>query len=287
MVDPSSNEEEAIKTMKLYTHVERIKNELSARGMLQSDSIDPIALSEIDSMHYEGNNAIDDAITAMKLTSSSKKVLDVGSGFGGISRVLCTKSHCKVTALELQPDISEMGDYLTNKCKLESLVKHVTGDILHCNLDKLGNGKFSYDGIVSILVFLHIQDKAHLLSNCAAMLKVGGSIFIEDYYCISNFTESEAKSLADDVFSKDLPTKEEYISHLEKSGFHNIQFIDKSSKWSTYVNNRVAAFIANRSNFEKIHGEPTYLGLLHFYEAVMKLFNGKNLGGVRIIAEKM
>ena len=50
---------------------------------------------------------------------------------------------------------------------------------------------------------------------------------------------------------------------------------------------RVAAFIANRSNFEKIHGEPTYLGLLHFYEAVMKLFNGKNLGGVRIIAEKM
>lgn len=254
--------------------------------MLQSDSIDPIALSEIDSMHYEGNNAIDDAIITMKLTSSST-VLDVGSGFGGISRVICTKSHCKVTAFELQLDISEMGEYLTNKCKLESLVKHVTGDILNCNLDKLGNGKSSYDGIVSVLVFLHIPDKAPLLTNCAAMLKSGGTIFIEDYYCISKFTESEAKSLADDVFSKDLPTKEEYISHLEESGFHNIQFIDKTSKWRTYVIDRVAAFIANRSNFEKIHGELTYLGLLHFYEAVMKLFNGKNLGGVRIIAEKM
>jgi len=139
-------EEVDIKTMKLYNHVERIKNELKARDMLQSESIDPIELSEIDSMHYEGNDAIEDAINAMKLTQSST-VLDVGSGFGGISRVLCSKSECKATALELQKDISDMAKYLTKKCKLDNHISHEVGDILSFNLDKLGSGKESYDGI--------------------------------------------------------------------------------------------------------------------------------------------
>ena len=297
-----------IKTMKLYTHVERskslhiiddcipnvscsktiifaVKTELTARGMLRSDSIDPIALSEIDSMHYEGNNAIEDAVAAMKLTSSST-VLDIGAGFGGISRVLSSISKCNSTEFELQPDISEMAEYLTNKCNLDNLVKHELGDIITIDLDKLGSGKSSYDGIVSFLVFLHIPDKSSLLKNCAAMLKSGGTIFIEDYYCKSPFSDSEIKSLAEDVYSKDLPTKEEYISHLKACGFDNIQFIDKTSEWTAYVNERVGAFIANRQHFENLHGEACYLGLLHFYEAVAKLFNGHNLGGVRIIAEK-
>ena len=279
-------EEVDIKTMKLYNHVERIQNELKARDMLQSESIDPIELSKIDSMHYEGNDAIEDAIAAMKLTQSSN-ILDVGSGFGGISRVLCSKSKCKATALELQKDISDMAKYLTKKCKLDKYITHEVGDILSFNLDKLGSGKESYDGIVSFLVFLHIPDKASLLKNCAAMLKAGGSIFIEDYYCISPFTESEVKTLAEDVYSKDLPTKEEYISALTEAGFDNVQFIDKTNDWTAYVNERVEAFISNRHNYEKIHGEATYLSLLHFYTSVSKLFKGQHLGGVRIIAEKV
>ena len=50
-------------------------------------------------------------------TNEKIKVLDVGSGFGGISRVLCSKSKCKSTALELQKDISDMAKYLTKKCR--------------------------------------------------------------------------------------------------------------------------------------------------------------------------
>ena len=275
-----------IKTMKLYNHVERIQNELKARDMLQSEFMDPIALSEIDSMHYEGNNAIEDAVAAMKLNSHAT-VLDIGSGFGGISRVLCSKSKCKATALELQKDISDMAMYLTKKCKLDNQISHEVGDILSYNLDELGSGKESYDGIVSFLVFLHIPDKASLLKNCAAMLKAGGSIFIEDYYCLSSFTESEVKALAEDVYCKDLPSKEEYISALKESGFHNVQFIDKTKDWTAYVNERVEVFISNRHNYEKIHGEATYLSLLHFYTSVSKLFKGQHLGGVRIIAEKV
>jgi len=285
--DGSDNNNNDIKTMKLYTNVERIKNELASRNMLGDDAIaiDPIVLSEIDSMHYMGNSAVEDAVSALKLDSSSK-VLDIGSGFGGPARVLAAKSNCSVTALELQRDIHDMGEYLTKRCDLGNRVKHELGDILSLDLHKLGNGPAFFDGIVSFLVFLHIQDKQSLLERCAQMLTSGGVLYVEDFYSAHPFSQTEVESLSKDVYAQQLPTREEYIAHLEASGFHNIQFIDKSLEWTQYVTERTETFIANRSNFEKVHGEPTYLSLLHFYRAMTTLFSGKNLGGVRILAEK-
>ena len=278
-------DDKSIKTMKLYTHVERIKNELTDRGMLQSEYIDPMTLNEIDSMHYMGNTAVEDAISTMKLDSSSR-VLDIGSGFGGTARFISDKTNCSTTALELQKDIHEMGEYLTTKCRLENRVKHERGDILTLDMNQLGGGVSSYDGVVSFLVFLHIRDKKSLFKKCASSLKPGGTLYVEDFYCRSSFSENELTSLAENIYAFDLPKRKDYISQLEGSGFHHIQFIDKSLEWTTYVNERVTNFVSERQSFERVHGEPTYLSLLHFYEAVDKLFSANNLGGVRIIAKK-
>jgi len=279
-----SDDADDIKTAKLYTNVDRIKNELEFRDLLKSEFIDPIALSEIDSMHYMGNSAIEDVVKTMKLISSSR-VLDIGSGFGGPARVLSATSKCTTTALELQQDIHQMAEYLTKKCNLDNLVKHKIGNINSLDLENLG-GLSSFDGVVSFLAFLHITEKGPLLGRCAEILKPGGILFVEDFYLLSPLSAAEAKSLSRDVFAKDLPTREEYLAHLEASGFYNIQFIDKTPEWTIYVTDRLGKFITNRCNFEKVHGEPTYLSLLHFYKAVMALFTGKNLGGVRIIAQK-
>mmetsp|Transcript_15623 Transcript_15623/g.29634 ORF Transcript_15623/g.29634 Transcript_15623/m.29634 type:complete len:292 (-) Transcript_15623:53-928(-) len=275
-----------IKTMKLYTNVERIKNELKFRNMLSSEFIDPIALSEIDSMHYMGNSAIQDIVQAMNNPGSYSRVLDIGSGFGGPARVLSATSKCTTVALELQQDIHEMAEYLTKRCNLDNFVTHEQGDILSLDLVTLGGGASSFDGVISFLVFLHISEKMPLLERCAEMLKPGGTIFVEDYFLRYPLSVSEEKSLLEDVFAKDLPTREEYISHLEASGFHKVQFIDKTSEWASYVSERLAGFVAKRDKFVKVHGEPTYVSLLHFYKAVAALFGGGNLGGVRIIAEK-
>ena len=277
----SKDDAEAIKTMKLYTHIDRIKTELISRNM--TPPIDPISLSEIDSMHYLGNTAIEAAVTAIRLDSTSK-VLDVGSGFGGPARVLAMLSRCHVTALELQRDIHDLGRDLTEKCNLSEMVMHVNGDILDDNTVKqLGH---AFDAIVSYLVFLHIPDKTTLLTNCAHVLKANGYIFIEDFYCIAPFTASEAASLAKDIFCKDLPSKETYIQHLESAGFYNIQFVDMTAKWTEYVSNRLEQFVANKATYVAVHGDYAYSGLLEFYNAVATLFSGGNLGGVRIIAQK-
>ena len=280
------NGDDGIKTMKLYTHVERIQREVKSRFESESKIIEPIALSELDCMHYEGNDAIEDVIQAIQLNSSSK-VLDVGSGFGGVARVLSTISNCTTVAMELQSDIHQCAEDLTKRCNLSELVKHVEGDILNYNLNKLGDGPSTlFDGLVSFLVFLHIPDKVSLLTNCANMLKTGGTIFVEDYYRRSSFSDAELKSLSTDVFCQDLPSKDEYIAALESAGFDNIQFIDKTAGWKTFVTGRLEKFEGNKESFISSHGEPTYTSLHYFYKSVVTLFSGGNLGGVRIIALK-
>ena len=281
-VDTAISDADAIKTMKLYTHVDRIKTELISRNM--TSPIDPIALSEIDSMHYLGNTAIQAAVDILSLDSSSR-VLDVGSGFGGVSRMLSNLSGCQVTALELQQDIHELGQDLTKRCNISERVKHVNGDILDPTTKEMLGNEF-FHAIVSYLVFLHIPDKNALLDVCTRLLKTDGSIFIEDFYCKAPITDLEVESLASDVFSKDLPSREQYISQLEMVGFHNVQFIDMTSHWTHYVTTRLDQFVAAKESFVAIHGEDAYCGLLHFYTAVATLFNGGNLGGVRIIAHK-
>jgi len=285
--DNSSNDEENIKTMQLYTDIERIDNELRARGIDDGTSgIDPRVLSKIDSMHYEGDDAIMAAIRLLNLSPTST-VLDIGSGFGGPARLLAAEAKCRVLAMELQEDIHDKASELTRRCKLNGLVSHSHADILHCDTSTIGNGPGSFDAVVSWLVFLHIPDKKALFTKCNDMLKEkGGKLFTDDFYMLSHFTEKEERSLKEDVYCANLSTKNEYIKQLEDCGFYNIKFEDRTEAWTKYVNDRAREFVAARENFSRVHGRPTYEHLLHFYTAIVDLFNSGNLGGVRIFAEK-
>lgn len=283
---PTRNAEDSIKTMELYNDIQRIENELKARGISDGDSVDPRVLSSIDSMHYEGDDAIVAAIKALNLASTSE-VLDIGSGFGGPARLLAAEAKCHVVAMELQRDIHEMATSLTKRCHLDELVRHSHGDILHCDMSTIGAGPGSFDAVVSWLVFLHISDKPTLFNKCNEMLKVKqGKLFCDDFFMLNPFTSEQEHSLKNDVYCADLPSREEYIQLLEGCGFHNVIFEDRTGPWTAYVNERLKAFVANRERFEGIHGESPYKHLLHFYTAIITLFNSGSLGGVRITAEK-
>jgi len=289
VVDASDGgDQEHIKTMQLYTDVvERIDNELRARGIDNHETyIDPHVLSEIDSMHYEGDDAIMAAISALNLSASSS-VLDVGSGFGGPARVLAAQVRCDVVAMELQGDIHDKASQLTRRCKLSALVHHHHGDIIQCDTSAIGRGTRSFDAVVSWLVFLHISNKEALFGKCRELLKEeGGKLFFDDFFMLHAFTKDQELSLKNDVYCADLPTREEYIKCLENCGFHHIKFQDRTVEWKKYVNDRVKQFVGAQERFEQVQGKPMYDHLLHFYMAIVELFNSGNLGGVRIVAEK-
>lgn len=163
-----------MKSMKLYTNVQRIHNELAALGIGLDAALRVDQLTPFDQYHYFGTEAVDEALEVLQLQPGSR-VLDVGSGIGGPARYIAAKTGAHVTALELQPDLDEVARDLTARCGLSSRVAHVCGNILD------GAAAENYDAVISFLCFLHIPERPKLFAACRAALKPGGVMYVEDF----------------------------------------------------------------------------------------------------------
>ena len=212
---------------RLYSDIERIDNELRERGVAAGAPLTAPQLFAIDSLHYEGDAAVEAGIASCGLTAASA-VLDIGAGLGGPARFMAHTAGCRVCAVELQADVHAKGRELTQRCGLGELVSHVHGDILDCDLSGLGDGPGSFDAVASWLTFLHIPDKHALLTSCAAMIKPGGALYAEDFFARGAFTPAEERALSADVFCKELPTRQEYIDTLTACGFVDIVFEERT-----------------------------------------------------------
>ena len=114
------------------------------------------------------SDAIRDAATFLGLGPRSR-VLDIGSGIGGPARFLAHTTGCHVVALELQPELHQIGVDLTRRSGMESRVTHVCGDALTAPFMPS-----SFDAVVSFLAVLHVPDRKALMRRFFAALKPGG-----------------------------------------------------------------------------------------------------------------
>lgn len=268
-----------IKRMKLYHNPERIYNELKATEN-DKDALKVQDLSSFDQYHYLGTAAVDDAIRILKI-SSKDKIMDVGSGIGGPARYLADKTGCQVTALELQSDLHEVALSLTERCGLSGLVKHLCGNILDFPEEDC-----DFNFIVSWLSFLHIPDRDSLIRKCYNILKSDGKMFIEDFYKGSEFTEEEVRILSRDISCVYLPTFNDYKKQLICGGFKKVELTDKTDGWKNFVRERKEKFIQTHKQQMEIHNTEIVEDLEDFYRKMDWLFEGGNLGGLRIIAGK-
>lgn len=255
-----------IKTMKLYNYIDRIKSELAANG-LEAGQISVEKLSEFDSLHYLGNEAITRGIEQTKL-GENQTVLDIGSGLGGPARMLHHYTQCKVVALELQEDLHEMARNLTMRCNIVD-IEHVNGNILEIDIIPE-----KFDCVMSWLVFLHIPNSQLLFTKIEQTLKKGGMLYVEDFYCKGAFTDTEVKSLKEDVYVDRLSTMDELQKNLNASGLELVQMQDMTEKWTDYVQTRCVAYKKNIERHVGVYGKDGAYGLLHFYESVNRYIPG-------------
>lgn len=271
---------ELIKTMKLYTEADRIFNELHALGIADDEPLQLETLVAFDQYHYEGVGAVDKAAQLCGI-HEDHHVLEVGSGIGGPSRYLAYQTGCTVTALELQADLHGIGTRLTERCDLSLLVQHRQGDFL----DEEATD-WNYDALVSWLAFLHIPDRAQLLSRCLADLKPGGYLFIEDFSKRGEFSIDEAADLESKIYCQYVPTQSEYVDQVTAAGFIDIQVEDMTQRWTQFVRDRLDEFHAKRPRHLRVHGETIVRGLEDFFATITRLYEGGNLGGLRLVARK-
>jgi cyclopropane fatty-acyl-phospholipid synthase-like methyltransferase len=278
---------ENIEGMAIYLS-DRLPRELQALMSAKTKQDERILIEDLlkfDQMHYDGENAMIAAIASMKVSDDSK-ILDIGSGYGGPSRYVSWKTGAFVTALELQPEISVEAAKLTqlvgqtptagNGSPLIDRVDHQVGNVINWTTEH------KYDGFMSMLAFLHVDNKQELFTAIGNTLRPGAKFYIEDYFNRNNLNSDDMKVLADIVSCGPLPTEAEYIAAMEVAGFTNIQFIDKTKDWAIFVAGRLQIFRDNKESRIAVLGEQTYKALDIFYSSVSKLFSEERLGGVVI-----
>ncbi|GBG26485.1 Sterol 24-C-methyltransferase [Hondaea fermentalgiana] len=297
-------EEQPIKTMKLYSHVDRVFNELRELGVEvngegdalriegDGDDLQEKILSLRGSyLNYGQRESVTDAAKMMGLfgeDGNSKLVLDVGAGLGQPARAMASLSpDLRILGVELQADQVEVGNKITevagfdlDRCKL------VAADFLS---EDFILPPASADGLVSWLCVLHMGDagRKKMWERTASFLKPGAKIYIEDFFKLGDkFTDEEITSLREDIYceAEELPTMEEYIKELEAVGFKDINFDDQTETWTAFVESRFDAWNDAKDRTLRVHNEATFNDLGYFYEAMVKLFQGGNLGGVRLVA---
>lgn len=281
-------DEQEIKTMKLYHHLDRIERRLHDLGYApnQKTGVDPERLGTMDSLHFFGDEPIQRILHLLHSDTTDndakKAVLDIGTGFGGTARLLAHRSGCRVDALELQSDMSDAARVLTRKCGLDALVTHTTGDVL-----QLPVAESAYDVAVGLLCFLHIGDWAALFRRCFAALKPGGVLYVEDFFLRgARLSAEDARVLKDDIYCSALHSRPELLDLLAAVGFERVAFDDVTAKWTPYVVNRHVAYRTNLAEHVARDGRHVAEGLDHFYYSVARVFQGGSVGGFVLSARK-
>lgn len=270
----------AIKTMQLYSRVERIYDDLRQAGIGDDDRLTVEALSPFDQYHYHGTAAVETAISVLDIGPTSR-VLDVGSGLGGPARVMAARTGCRVTALELQRDLDRVAQSLTARCGLAPQIDHVCGDVLETPLEP-----GSHHAVVSWLALYHIADPVRLFARLAHAVVPGGGLYIEDFYRLGDFADHERTVLDQVIYAHSLPLRQDYIATVEKAGFTDVRFTDMTASWADFVAARAAAYRARLADHAALHGADVAGGLDGFYQAVVKLFQGGHFAGVRLTAKR-
>ncbi|TFB01041.1 hypothetical protein CCMA1212_006898 [Trichoderma ghanense] len=249
-------------------HLERFKRSLDALDGKPTWELADTA--DFDCMHYLGDAALEKAAEALDL-KPGQAVVDIGSGFSATGRYLNKHYGVDVTGVELQPEIHQLAELITQRNGLSEHVRSVNADFATLCLDA------PVDHVISFLCILHIADRDTLFSKAASALKTGGKMYIEDYFARTTLSKDVSDKLRNIASCPYLPSRDRYISDLAKAGFKDIQFEDMTEEWAKFVHERA---VSNRQR------GTTAAPLTLFYDTIDALFAGGELGGARITATK-
>lgn len=238
---------------------------------------DLLALGHLDQYHYLGKHTSFELVQTLGL-SSDQHVLDIGSGVGGTSRVLAHQSGCQVTALEVQPELNELAEELTYRLGLSEHITYITGDFMTVDLPA------GFDHFISLLVFLHLEDRPAALRKSARLLKAGGSFVIEDLILRTERPSSDKwRQLHQTLSAPALTDVATYRRELEGAGFVGLESSDLTQDWTQWTDERYQAFVKDEHSHKRLFGQQVYQQRAHFYRTVRDLFAEGVLGGVRFL----
>ena len=138
------------------------------------DSITVAELAELDQLHVRGLAATRDLANRLPLPPDAR-VLDVGCGIGGPSRVLASEFGCRVTGVDLTAAFCRLATELSRWVGLEERVEYRVADAL-----SLPFGEAEFDVVWTQHAAMNIAEKDRLYREMRRVVKPGGHLALYD-----------------------------------------------------------------------------------------------------------
>ena len=119
-------------------------------------------------IHPGGFRATDTLLTSLNLSRGSN-VIDIACGKGTTAVYIAEKYGCRVTAIDIDPELIEDAKVLTKKRGLENRITFHVGDAL-----KLPFSDSEFDAAVSQAMLVLVDDKIKAIREAARVVKKGG-----------------------------------------------------------------------------------------------------------------
>lgn len=245
--------------------------------------------------NFDGMKSTNEIIKILNIDSSDE-VLDIGSGFGGVSLAVAKKmkelrdaeaspkSIGHITGVEIQKDRCDFAKFISEELKVDELVNFECDCFPDTKLIKE-----KYNKIVSVLAILHFIDKEKTLKKIGSLLAPGGTSVIEDYYTTTdNLSQKDQESLLNIISIPNLMTKEKYIDVLRESGvtIKDEDVVDLTEKWKELCKIRVENNEKIKNDLIAAWGEEKATNHIEFCKGVLELYDRGVVHGFRIIGKK-
>ena len=238
-------------------------------------------LKDFDQDHYGGIDAVN-ILAAHAGIRQDQHVLDVCSGMGGPARWLAHRIGCRVTGIDFTQSRVESARRLTQRAKLDHLV-----DFIHGDATAMPSPDAHFDVVISQEAWVHIPDKAAVVTECVRVVKPNGVIAFTDIVALVPLAPDEESRLAAEMHEAEIAPVARYIELLGSLGCAVERCEDLSGEWKEILVKRLEMYRSLRDTTTAKFGAAHFAAWDRAYSFFVGLFLAGRLGGTRIVARRV
>ncbi|MFQ5481947.1 MAG: SAM-dependent methyltransferase [Nitrospinaceae bacterium] len=138
-------------------------------------------------------------------TDVHKKILDLGSGYGGGARYLARNFGCRVTCLNLSQRQNERNEAFNREHRLDHLI-----EVVHGSFEDIPLEDESFDLVWSQDAIVHSAKRAQVVAEVGRVLKSGGAFIFTDLMQDEDLPEGVLQPVLDRIHLDSLGSLEFY-----------------------------------------------------------------------------
>lgn len=233
-------------------------------------------------MSEGGHEAIEAMFAGMGL--KNKSLLDVGAGLGGVALYLAEQHNCKVTGLEINPEMVIKANRRIPH-KLQDRVSYTCYDNTHCLpfIDQ------AFDIIYSKGVLTHVKNKTPLFLEFKRVLTSQGKLIINDWLSPTDdyWGDNVRRLIEIEGLTLHALSPNSYMQLLTDLGFTVSVENNVTSTYADY-NKQIVKDLRNNTlaeRFKQKMGEQLWLDYIESYDAIAKAMTKEELLVYHFIAK--